>query len=127
MVMSISIDNAESYAPANKPLSLLSQSYAPIRNNQHRNSIQREINLEKIHLEYNSIASRVIFPAEHTPLTSSAILMQYVYSILNGNLKPFMSLALLELKCIKDPFPFHKAFQAKISSLKREGKLYTNG
>ena len=70
MVMPISIDIAESYAPANKPLSLLSQSYAPIRNNQRRNSIQRKIDLEKIHLEYSSIARGVIFPAEHTLLTT---------------------------------------------------------
>ena len=48
MVMPISSNAENSYAPANKPLSLLYQSYPPIRNNEHRNSIQREINLNKI-------------------------------------------------------------------------------
>ena len=47
MVMPISVDIAKSYVPANKPLSLLCQSCTPIRNNQHRNSIQRKINLGK--------------------------------------------------------------------------------
>ena len=135
-VMSISIDIAKSYAPANKPLSLLCQSYAPIRNNPRRNSIQREINLGKNSaittnssgIQFNCQKSN--FPSgaqasDHLCLHSFTILMQYVYSILNGNLKSFISLALLEFKLVKDPFPFHQALQAKIGLLKQEGKLYT--